>query len=315
MRTRRFVPLLLVLTTSLGGLGVGPVMAQAIKEPGWPPPEGAACKPSKGDDEEAQTLFKLAAKAEDTSNYVDAIKYYKDAYKRACNKHLLLKNLGRAYEKDAQYGAAVEAYRLFRTRGKPTGDELDQLDQKIANLSKKVGGTEATATSTATTAPPVSADGAATGPGPSTTATPPPSPTATSTAVGAATAAPPPASGPGVGPWIVIGAGGAIFLAGGLVAISANAKVADKQEALISLGCKDPARVGPIAAQCATLAKEGDSAVKTRTGGWVLAGVGGLALAGGLAWYFLSPKQTAKKTAWELTPGPTVAGLGLAATF
>ena len=57
MRTRSFVPWVLVLTSSLGGLGIGPVLAQAIKEPGWPPPEGAACKPSKSDDEEAKTLF------------------------------------------------------------------------------------------------------------------------------------------------------------------------------------------------------------------------------------------------------------------
>ena len=93
MRARSFVPWVLVATTSLGGLGIGPVLAQAIKEPGWPPPEGAACKPSKSDDDEAKTLFGLAAKAEDTSNYTDAIKHYKDAYKRACNRHLLLKNV------------------------------------------------------------------------------------------------------------------------------------------------------------------------------------------------------------------------------
>ena len=59
-------------------------------------------------------------------------------FRSDCTAHLLLKNLGKAYEADAQYANAVDAYKLYRARGKPTGDELDQLDQKITNLQKKV---------------------------------------------------------------------------------------------------------------------------------------------------------------------------------
>lgn len=307
MRTRSFVPWVLVLTTSLGGIGIGPVLAQAIKEPGWPPPEGAACKPSKGDDEEAQTLFKLAVKAEDTSNYTDAIKYYKDAYKRACNKHLLLKNLGRAYEKDAQYAAAVEAYKLFRTRGKPTGEELDQLDQKIGNLSKKIPGGD-------TTPAPTTTDTA-----PTTTSTT--TPTTTSTTVSTAapttttTSAPPPGGGPGVAPWIVVGAGGAVFVLGGLIALGANGTVTDKQKEFDKLKCSTSAGVALNRTTCDDLKQEGESATNTRTAGWVMAGIGGVAVAGGLAWYFLSSKSTKKTAALQLTPGPTFAGIGLAGSF
>lgn len=307
MRTRSFVPWVLVLTTSLGGIGVGPVLAQAIKEPGWPPADGAACKPTKGDDEEAQTLFKLAVKAEDTSNYTDAIKYYKDAYKRACNKHLLLKNLGRAYEKDAQYAAAVEAYKLFRTRGKPTGEELDQLDQKIANLSKKIpGGDTATTAPTSTDTAPVG-----TGTAPTSTATT----TATAAPTGAPTTAPttPATGGPGIAPWIVVGAGGAIFVVGGLVGLGANGTVSKKQDDFDALGCNVKV-TNANRAQCDQLKTQGESAANTRTIGWVMAGVGGAAVIGGLAWYYLGNKAS-KKTALQITPGPTFAGLGLAGSF
>lgn len=311
MRTRSFVPWVLVLTTSLGGFGIGPVLAQAIKEPGWPPPEGAACKPNKSDDEEAKTLFKLASKAEETSNYSDAIKYYKDAYKRACDKHLLLKNLGRAYEKDAQYAQAVEAYKLYRARGKPTGEELDQLDQKIANLSKKVPGGESTGTA------PSSTDTAPVGTGaPTSTTTATGSPTATAAPTSTSTTSPP-STGPGVAPWIVVGAGGALFVVGGLVGLSANSTVVKKQDEFDRLNCGDKNKppTGALRTQCSGLASDGDSATKTRTAGWVLAGVGVAAVAGGLAWYFLAGKGEKKAASLQITPGPTFAGLGLAGSF
>ena len=77
MRARSLVPWILVAATaslSFAGAGFAPALAQAIKEPGWPPPEGAACKPSKKDSEEAHTLYQLGKNAHDTSNYTDAIK-------------------------------------------------------------------------------------------------------------------------------------------------------------------------------------------------------------------------------------------------
>jgi hypothetical protein len=316
MRTRSFVPWVLVLTTSLGGLGVGPVLAQAIKEPGWPPPEGSACKPSKGDDDEAKTLFKLASKAEETSNYTDAIKYYKDAYKRACDKHLLLKNLGRAYEKDAQYAAAVEAYKLFRARGKPTGEELDQLDQKIANLSKKIPGGEG-----GTAAPTATETGVPAGTG-TTTATVSAAPTAapTATTTTAPTTAPSTGGGgPGIAPWIVVGAGGALLVVGGFVGLNANKTVANKQDEFDSLGCGDSAkysRLDPAGqARCGEVKTEGENATKTRTVGWVTMGVGAAAVVGGLVWYFAGTGKSDKTSALQLTSGPTLAGIGLGGSF
>lgn len=313
MRVRSFVPWVLVATTSLGGLGVGPLFsrahAQAIKEPGWPPPEGAACKPSAGDDEEAKTLYKLAEKAENTSNYTDAIKYYKDAYRRACNRHLLLKNLGRAYEKDAQYAAAVEAYKLYRARGKPTGEELDLIDAKIANLSKKVGGgTEPTTTApTGTGTPTTTATGTDTAP--------------TSTAVPTATAAPTttatgPVGGeqkPNIVPWIVAGAGAAIFIGGTIVWISANSTVSDKQDEFTANRCAPP-NIPANRDLCQQIKSDGEDASSTRTIGAVVAGVGIAVAAGGVIWALTSKKKE-PAAALRITPGPTFAGIGLSGSF
>lgn len=310
MRFRSFVPWALVATTSLGGLGIGPLLTaggrasaqvNAIKEPGWPPPDGAACKPSKTDDEEARTLFQLAEKAENTSNYTDAIKYYKDAYKRACNRHLLLKNLGRAYEKDAQYAAAVDAYKLYRARGKPTGDELDLIDAKIANLSKKVPET----TGTDTTAPTATA--------PTTTAT------VTTTATTAPTAAPTStvtSSGGSlpIAPLVVAGIGGALLIGGSIVWIGANGTVSQKQDQFNENKCST--QLLKSLALCEGLKREGENAAGNRTIGAVVAGVGGAALVGGLIWFFVAKNKAAETpSALRITPGPGLAGIGISGSF
>lgn len=312
MRVRSFVPWVLVASVSLGGLGVGPLLthgsrasAQAIKEPGWPPPEGAACKPTKTDDEEAKTLYGLAVKAEDTSNYTDAIKYYKDAYKRACNRALLLKNLGRVYEKDAQYAAAVEAYKLYRARGKPAGDELDQIDQKIANLSKKVGpGTEPTGTSTTTT----TATPTATETAPTSTATAP------ATATAAPTATTPAAPLP-IAPLIVAGAGAVLLIGGSVVWLGANGTVSEKQDQFNAGNCGDESKPKNLDV-CNQLKADGEKAASNRTIGAVVTGIGGAAVIGGLVWFFVAKnKADEPTTALRVTPGPGLFGLGLSGTF
>ncbi len=311
MRTRSFVPWVLVATTALGGVSVGPVLAQAIKEPGWPPPEGAACKPSKSDDEEARTLFQLGEKAENTSNYTDAIKYYKDSYKRACNKHLLLKNLGRVYEKDSQYAAAVEAYKMYRARGNPKGEELDLIDAKIANLSKKI---PAEPTVEPTGAPTGTPTGAPTGTEPA------PTGTAVTTATVAPTAEPttPGGAGPGIAPWILTGVGGALAIGGGVLALTSNSTVSDKQDEFTRLNCGSNPLPGDRSA-CATIADDGNSAKSMRTVGWIVGGVGVAAVGAGLAWYFLGSSggsdAKAAKSKVVVTPGPSFAGLGIAGVF
>lgn len=296
-------------------MGLGPAVAQAIKEPGWPPPEGAACKPSKKDTEEAKTLFGLGKNAHDTSNYTDAIKYYKDAYKRDCTAHLLLKNLGKVYEADGQYAAAVEVYKLFRTRGKPTGEELDLLDAKIANLSKKAGptSTETAPTGTGTGTAPTSTG---TGTAPTSTGTAAPSETAPSaSATGTVPTSSPPSTGPGVGPYVVMGVGGALTLGGAILGITANSKVSSTATEFNNRNCGKSPLAGDVAT-CKQLAEDGNSAKTRRTVGWVVAGVGVAAIGGGLVWLLTAKKgEPAKAGQITVVPGPGTAGIGLAGTF
>lgn len=326
MRPRALVPWTLVVVTALGGaqltIGLGPIglrpaVAQAIKEPGWPPPEGAACKPSKKDTEEAKTLFGLGKNAHDTSNYTDAIKYYKDAYKRDCTAHLLLKNLGKVYEADGQYAAAVEVYKLFRARGKPAGEELDLLDAKIANLSKKVAPT------TTETAPTGTGTGTGTAPTSTGTST---APTGTGTAAPTETAptgsstsiptTPPPSTGPGAGPYVVIGAGGVLTVAGVILGVTGNAKVSSTSDDFNKLNCAKNPLPGDLAT-CNQLSTDGKSATSRRNLGWVLTGVGIAAVGGGVVWLLLGGKKSEPTKAGQITlvPGPGTAGIGLAGAF
>ena len=327
MRARALAPWSLVVATAVGGASlplwfpasfttlVDPANAQAIKEAGWPPPEGAACKPSKKEQEEAKTLYGLGKNAHDTSNYADAIKYYKDAYKRDCTAHVLLKNLGKVYEADAQPAAAVEVYKMYRARQKPTGEELDNIDAKIANLSKKVGpsGTDTAPTSTGT-APTTTSTGTSTG-------------TATATGTGTATAAPtdtappvptgsapPPGGGPGIGPIVVMGVGGALVITGVILGVTGNSKVTSTSDEFNRLNCGK----GPLPgdrANCETLAADGKSATNKRNLGWVLTGVGVAAVGGGVAWLLLGGKSEAKAGKIQIVPGPGMAGIGIAGAF
>ncbi|GAC1555523.1 MAG: hypothetical protein NVS3B10_16430 [Polyangiales bacterium] len=315
MRIRRFFPWLLVTSIAVSGSGLGPVLAPAINEPGWPPPEGAACKPSKAATDEAKTLFQLGNNAYVTSNYGDAIKYWKDAYKRDCTAHLLLKNLGKAYEGNGQYAQAVEVYKLFRQRGGPKGEELDLLDQKIANLSAKAGTTTAT-TATATTEPTTTAASStatttATGTAPTATTTA----TTTTTAATTSTAAPVDDShGPGIAPWIVVGVGGALAITGAVLWVSNNSKLTSKADDFNALKCGS----GPSSrnvAECNTLASDGSSAKSGRTIGAVLTGVGVAAVGAGLVWVIVGNKKSSDTAALVVTPGPGLAGVGFAGHF
>ena len=230
MRFGSFVPWLLVSSVALGGSGVGVVFADS-NDPSWPPPEGASCKPSKKETDDAKTLYQLGNGAYQTANYADAIKYWRDAYKRDCTAHVLLKNLGRAFESDGQWANAVDAYKLFRARQKPTGDELDTLDQKIANLQKKIPGgatTDTGATTSTTSTGATTPTTTSTGTTPTSTATSTSTSTATAAPTGTSTAPPSTGNGPGATPWIVTGVGGGVALIGGILWIGGNSKVSSK---------------------------------------------------------------------------------------
>ncbi len=319
MRVGRFVPLLIVTATALGGAaGVGPVHAQnAVKEPGWPPPEGAACKPAKVDVEQAKTLFELGDQAWKISNFTDAIKYWKDGYRKACDKHVFLKNLGKAYAADGQYAAAIEVYQLYRVRGKPTGEELDQLDATIANLQKKVGSAPAgtaTATSNATAATTTGTTATTSTGEPTGPATAAPTTTAT-TATTAPTNGEPATGGSRALPIGLMIGGGVVALGGGALALVENGKVSTASSNFTSLDCGIAPKRGNLAL-CQQYANDGNSAKTARTIGEIMTGVGVVAAVVGVGMYVLGSHDEPKQGATlQIGPGPGLAGIGLSGSF
>jgi hypothetical protein len=310
MRVGRFLPWLMVTATALGGAGIGPVLAQnAIKEPGWPPPEGAACKPTKVDLDQAKTLFELGDQAWKISNFPDAIKYWKDGYRKACDKHIFLKNLGKALAADGQITAAIEVYQLYRVRAKPTGEELDQLDATIGNLQKKVGTTATTTapTGTGTTAP------TGTGTAPTGTNT---APTGTTTApTGTATTAPtgtvPPSGGSKALPIGLMAGGGAVAVVGGILWVVENGKVKTAAKDWETYSCAS----GANTAKCQSIASDGNGAKSSRTIGIVMTGVGVVAAGVGVGLYVMGSDKKKDAASIQITPGPGFAGIGLTGSF
>ncbi len=200
---------------------------------------------------------------------------------------------------------------MYRARGNPKGEELDLIDAKIANLSKKI---PAEPTVEPTGAPTGTPTGAPTGTEPA------PTGTAVTTATVAPTAEPttPGGAGPGIAPWILTGVGGALAIGGGVLALTSNSTVSDKQDEFTRLNCGSNPLPGDRSA-CATIADDGNSAKSMRTVGWIVGGVGVAAVGAGLAWYFLGSSggsdTKAAKSKVVVTPGPSFAGLGIAGVF
>lgn len=113
-------------------------------------------------------------------------------------------------------------------------------------------------------------------------------------------------------PFIVVGVGGALVIAGAVVWIAGKIKENDAGDRC------------PVRDQCSfpDVVNDGESARHQETLGGVLAGVGGAAVAGGLIWHFVaapsssSPATTASQRA-TVSPllGPSFAGFSLAGRF
>jgi hypothetical protein len=111
-----------------------------------------------------------------------------------------------------------------------------------------------------------------------------------------------PARGPGVGPWLVVGGGGALVALGGVFfALQAQAQLSRALECP-RVGSND---VCPNSAALANATRYHEQAVQWNAAAWVSMGVGAAAVAGGLVWYALARKgDEAPRTAlrWSVTP-------------
>jgi hypothetical protein len=239
----------------------------------------------------AKGAFQAGNASFNEADYTRAIDYWEDAYRRDCTANPLLLNLARAYELAGRKRQAVVSLETFLAR-EPNSGEKDQINRRVEVLKKKIAEEDAAAAAL-------------------------PPPTAT-TAPAAATAANEPAKEPkakrSVGPWIVIGVGGAASLVG-IAGLVSNKKKLDDATAQC-----DPGRTN-----CPEdVAQDGNDARSAMQGSGVLLGVGLAAVAGGVVWAVLDGKRVAQANASAsrshrpaLVPvvGPELAGLSWSGSF
>lgn len=218
----------------------------------------------------AQNAFQVGNASFNEADYDRAIDYWEDAYRRDCTAHRLLLNLARAYESNGQKQHAVNALQTYLARSPGSPDE-SQIQRRIEKLEEQIKAESAAP-------PPQGGTGQATPPGP---------------AKPAGTAAPQPGEAPApepaapaqgkrsIVPLVVAGAGGAIFVASGIVYLGASHDISKAENAC-------PSRKG-----CDPAVTDAGNSARTRaniSGGFA---IGGIALiGGGLAWYFLQKPET-----------------------
>lgn len=249
------------LVSCLAGLALAaiPVVVMAEEPATHQYPACANTKPSEVEVNTAKAAFQLGQTSFNEGNYKKAIENWEEALRRDCTANALLLNLARAFELDDQKAQAVVALNTYLAR-EPGTPQRDQIERRVETLNEQIAAQRAAA--------------------------PPPTVSATSTSE---PPPPPPPEQTGrrpILPLIVAGAGGALFLGGGLGYLIERGRVADYRDQCPNQRCPSPA-----------IESDANSAVVLRN---VTAGIGvtGLVVgAGGLAWYFLSKPAPSAKSA------------------
>jgi hypothetical protein len=256
MRVRREWRIGLSAAALVGALGVA-VMRAAFAQPAVPTFPECTKKASKDDIEAAKNAHRVAKEFYDRADYDKAIQYWSDAYKFDCSANDLLINIANAYEKKGDRAATIatlEAY-LKRTGPNPT------IEEKVKNLKALMAPPppQPTAQPSATAQP--------------TTSVPVPPPTATTVP----TAPAPEGVRPyGAKPWILVGGGGAIAIAGAILL----------PIGLGNLASADAACPNRMCGKNTSAAGQGNAGRAESVAGGVLLGAGVALAIGGLAWQF-----------------------------
>ena len=263
-------------------------VAHAEDVPPYPP---CSHEPSETDLTAAKGAFQAGNASFDEADYPRAILYWEDAYRRDCTAHALLLNLSRAYELNGGKPHAAVALQTYLARV-PASPDREKIQRRLDVIQKQIDAERARTAAPAAPAP------AAPAPAPAVSG--PPNSELRARSLG---------SRPLL-PLIVAGAGASVALAGTALYAAARSDLSEAEK-----NCPDR--------RCSTnpqAAADGNEA-RTRVvlGGTLsLAGLG--VAAGGLDWYFLSPKAPlagSPKGARHLTPvaGPSFVGLNYAGTF
>jgi len=281
---------------------------QAAMAQSRPYPECTA-EPTESDIAAAKGAFQAGQASFNEADYDRAITYWEDAYRRDCTAHALLLNLARAYELKGDKPQAVEALQTFLAR-KPESPQKDQIARRIEVLNQQIA---AEATATAAAPPPEEAK-----PEPEKPAEP------------AKSAPPPQAEEPAkpaesknhwVGPVIVGGVGLAATVTGVVLHSMGSSDEQDAEDACPTRQKCDPG-----------VEEMGNSGIQKQKIGVGLIIGGGVAMAGGVAWYFLTKpgpttaapmdgaaraRGNVPKSRWVVVPeaGQGYAGLAAAGTF
>ncbi len=274
-----------------------PAAAHAEDEP-KPYPECARTA-SDSDVTAAKAAFQAGNVSFNEADYPRAILYWEDAYRRDCHKNQMLLNLARAYELNGQKKAAVNSLQTFVDR-EPNAPDKPQISRRIEVLQKQIDD-----------------EAAAAAPQPAPTTETPANPQPAPTAPPPQQNNQPPADAEGkrpILPLVVAGVGGVMIIGGGILYFTAAKKVKDFEDQ-----CGNDRVCPPSVTQ-----SEIDSANSARTRqniGGAVAIIGVPVLAGGLIWYFMSPKeggsaqQAAPRTAVLPAVSPGFTGLSLAGAF
>ncbi len=274
-----------------------PALAQTgdLVRPGEPIP--AACADADVTPERnrrASDLFKTGKIAAENMEREKAIFYYLDAYRADCTGHAVLLKIAELWELKGNKAEALRYTQGFLDRAKADDPNRESATVRRDRLKRDLAATPtASATTSATTPATVTA--------PTASATATTAPTATATAGDG--------GGHTIYPWIVVGAGGAALVTGGILTVLGAGKVSDAEKTCdANHKCSDPQAI-----------TKGNDGRNMETIGVIVGSVGLAAIAAGLVWHFVEP--TGPKQAARLGPvvtphvAPGYAGLSVGARF
>jgi tetratricopeptide (TPR) repeat protein len=205
-------------------------------------------------DEEARALFAAGQVAYDDGRYESALEYFQRAYDLS-HRPLLLYNIGSCAEHLRMDQRALDAYHQYLVEV-PTAANRSAVESRIGVIERAMAASTSTTTTTTTQVD-----------------TPPPEETTTQ-ATTTTTVEPPPSGGdggPGAAPWILVGIGAAVAIAGAI---------------LVGVGMSDFSSVTDAAmgSHWADVHGAYDQAPILTGVGWACLGVGVAAAIGGVVW-------------------------------
>lgn len=245
--------------------------------------------PSADDVEAAKGMHKAAEQYYAKARYERAISSWQDAYSFDCSAHRLLINIGNAYEKLGKTEKAIEAFEVYIARMGETADR--NIVDKVNNLKEQLKSQNVV------------------DPNPVPDPTPDPIPTPVPDPIDSTD------EGPGPGPWILVGAGVAGAIVGGVLLGVGVGKENDALDQCPQRRCVDPA-----------LKELGNDGLTLQVAGGTVLAVGLVAVAGGVVWYLVGAStssnsaglaQRAKKlpVRIDVAAGPELTGLTLTGSF